>query len=321
MKFRKILSILMIIFLFNACTSFLNPKEMSTNDNYGSTSEENEGMIPSFTNDELDQSNKNITGTPNEKLIQNIGLELETKEYTKTVTDIEALVKSLNGYIQSAYVPRPRSDVEFNNLEANLTVMIPTSSIEDFILKAGATSNIVNERREVYNVTDAYRDTESRIITLKAKELRLLELLQQSGSLADLLLIETELSNTRYEIERLESSIQDYDTRIKYTQFTLTIREVYEYSPSEQASLWERIVEGFANNAQIFLRTLESVFIFVVTALPFMLIQIFLWCLPLFIIFFIYRKLSKKHNFKNWFTRKVTPEIKFEDKKDSVEDN
>jgi len=314
MKFRKILMIVLIVFLFNACSSFSNPKETSTDDNYGNTTEESEGMIPSFTNDGIDQTNKDTTGSPNEKLIQNIGLELETKEYTRTVNDIEALVKSLSGYIQSSYVPRPRNDVEFNNLEANLTVMIPTSSIEDFILKAGATSNIVNERREVYNVTDVYRDTESRITTLKAKEIRLLELLQQSGSLSDLLMIETELSNTRYEIERLESSIQDYDTRIQYTQFNLIIREVYEFSPSDQASLWERIVEGFSSNAQSFIRTLETGFVYIVTTLPFLIIQLLLWCSPLLIAFLIYRRLSKKHNFRNWFNQKISPINKDEKK-------
>lgn len=320
MKFKKILMIVLIAILFNACSSLSNPKDTNTDDNYGNTTEESEGMVPSFTNDEIDQANKDNTGSPNEKLIQNIGLELETKEYTKTVNDIETLVKSLNGYIQNSYVPRPRNDVEFNNLEASLSVMIPTSSIEDFILKAGATSNIVNERREAYNVTEVYRDTESRITTLKAKELRLLELLQQSGSLTDLLLIETELSNTRYEIERLESSIRDFDTRIQYTQFNLTIREVYEFSPSDEASLWERIVEGFSSNAQSFLRTLETGFIFIVTTLPFLIIQLILWSFPLFIIYFIYHKMSKKHILKNWINRKVNSEIKHEDKKDTTND-
>lgn len=316
MKLRKILTIIMITLLFSACSTFSNPKETSSNDNYGNTTEESEGMVPSFTNDEMDQSNKGITGLPGEKLIQTIGLELETKQYASTVDEIEALVKSLNGYIQSSYIPRPRNDVEFNNLEATLTVMIPTSSIEDFILKTGKTSNIVNERREAYNVTDIYRDTESRITTLKAKEIRLLELLQKSGSLSDLLMIETELSNTRYEIEQLQSSIKDFDTRIQYTQFNLTIREVYEFSPSDQASLWERIVEGFSSNAQSFIRTLETGFIFIVTTLPFLFIQLILWCLPLLIIYFIYRKLSKKQTFINWINRKFKPENKDVEKKE-----
>lgn len=305
MKFRKILLSLLLVFLFSACSSFLSPKEESTNDQSGTVTEGSEGMIPSFTNEEPAISDKSNSGSSNEKLIQNIGLEIETKEYSKTLSDIEALVKSLNGYILSSYVPRPKTDNEFSNLEANLTVMIPTVSIDDFILKTGQSSNIVSERREAYNVTDSYRDTESRITTLKAKEVRLLELLNQSGSLSDLLMIENELSNTRYEIERLESTILDYDKRIQFTQFNLIIREVYEYSPTDEASLWEKIVEGFSNNAQNFLRTLETGFVFIITTLPFILIQFILWCLPLLLVYFIYRKVSKNKNGLTWFKHKI----------------
>lgn len=319
MKLRKIISILLIVLLFSACSSFSNPKETSSNDNYGNVSEESEGMQPSFTN-EGEFINKDGTESPSEKLIQTIGLELETKQYTETIKEIEALVKSLNGYVQSSYVPRPRNESEFSNLEANLTVMIPTTSIEDFILKAGTTSKIVNERREVYNVTDVYRDTAARILTLQAKELRLLELLKQSGSLSDLLLIENELSNTRYEIERLESSIQDYDKRIQYTQFNLTIREVYEYSPSERASLWERIVEEFTSNAQGLLRALESGFIFIISTLPFLLVELALWFIPILILYLIYRKVSKKRNMKLWFKHKVKTDSKNEDKQEASND-
>jgi len=314
MKFRKIIIIILFVLLISACSSFTSPKEESSTDNSGAVTEGSEGMVPSYTNDEMDQS-KNLIETPNEKLIQNIGLEIETKQYTTTVSEIEALVRSLNGYIQNSYIPRPKTENEFSNLEASLTVMIPTVSIDDFILKAGKTSNIVSERREVYNVTDSYRDTESRINTLKAKELRLLELLKQSGSLSDLLTIENELSNTRYEIERLESTILDYDKRIQYTQFNLIIREVYEYSPSEKASLWERIVEGFTSNAQSFIRTLETGFIFIVTTLPFILIQIILWSLPLLIVYFIYRKVSKKR-FLPWFKQKMVKVEKQDDHKE-----
>lgn len=305
MKFRKITLLLLIVLLFSACSSFSSPKEIDSTFDSGSVPEQNEGMEPSFAKDGFGTSDIEHTSLSNEKLIQTIGLELETKEYTKTVEEIEALVKSLNGYIQNSYVPLPRNESEFSNLVASLTVMIPTTSIEDFILKAGTSSNIVSERREVYNVTDVYRDTQARIVTLQAKELRLLDLLKQSGSLSDLLLIESELSNTRYEIERLESSIQDYDKRIAYTQFNLSIREVYEYSPSERAGLWERIVEEFTSNAQGFLRALESGFIFIVSTLPFIFVELALWLLPLLILYFIYRKVSKKRNLKQWFSRKL----------------
>ncbi len=316
MKFKKITVLLLIVLLFSACSSFSSPKESDSTINSGSVSEQYEGLEPSITKDGFGTSDLEQTSLSNEKLIQTIGLELETKEYTKTVEAIEALVKSLNGYIQNSYVPLPRNESEFSNLVASLSVMIPTAHIEDFILKAGTSSNIVSERREVYNVTDVYRDTQARIVTLEAKELRLLELLKQSGSLSDLLLIETELSNTRYEIERLESSIQDYDKDIAYTQFNLSIREVFEYSPSERAGLWERIVEEFTGNAQGFLRALESGFIFIVSTLPFLFVELALWFLPLLVIYFIYRKISKKRNVKQWFKRNIKSENKTDEGSD-----
>ena len=309
MKFRKILLFILLISLLSSCSSFLSPSEESSNDQSGEMSE---GMVPSYTDDEQGIS-KDVTNiSSDEKLIQTIGLEIETKQYTTTISDIEALVKSLGGYIQSSYIPRPKAEVEFSNLQANLVVMIPTKSIEDFILEAGKSSNIVSESREAYNVTDSYRDTEARITTLKAKELRLLELLNQSGSLSDLLMIENELSNTRYEIERLESTILDYDKRIEYTQFNLSVREVYEYSPSDEASLWEKIVEGFSSNAQNFLRSLETGFVFIVTTLPFILIQFILWCLPVAFIYFIFKKFSKNKSFNLFkkFIKKDNPEKK-----------
>ncbi|NTW91090.1 MAG: DUF4349 domain-containing protein, partial [Erysipelotrichaceae bacterium] len=102
---------------------------------------------------------------------------------------------------------------------------------------------------------------------------------------------------------------------IQYTQFNLIIREVYEYSPSDEASLWERIVEGFTNNAQSFIRTLETGFIFIVTTLPFLLIQLILWCIPLIIVYFIYRKVSKK-KFLPWFKQKMIKVEKQDDHKE-----
>lgn len=315
MKQSKKIWIMLLIFLLTACSSFSSSKETDAMENSGAVSEQSGGMEPSFTNDKFGENHQENSSLFNEKLIQTIGLELETKDYTKTVDEIEALVKTLNGYIQSSYIPLPRNNVEFSNLIANLTVMIPTSSIEDFILKAGTASKIVSERREVYNVTDVYRDTEARILTLQAKELRLLELLKQSGSLSDLLMIENELSNTRYEIERLESSIQDYDKRIAYTQFNLNIREVYEYSPSERAGLWQRIVEAFSKNAQDFIRSLENGFVFILSTIPFLLVKTVLWILPLILVYFIYRRIAKKRDLLKRFMHKIKAD-KTEEKND-----
>lgn len=301
MKRIKIVLLLMMMLFISACSSLSSPDASDVNDRSGSS----EGMMPSFGDNDFEGISQENEETSSEKLIQTIGLEIETKQYIETIENIEGLIKRLNGYILSSYVPQPRTTNEYSNLVASFTLMIPTAKIDAFILETGEFSNVVSERREAQNVTAQYRDTEARIATLRAKELRLLELLSQSGSLSDLLLVETELSNTRYEIERLESSIKDFDTRIQYTQFYLTIREVYEFTPSDRASLWERITEEFRVNAQNFLRILESSFIFVVTTLPFILLQLLLWFIPVGLIYLLVRRLKQF----SWIKR-LTEEFK-----------
>jgi hypothetical protein len=298
MKPLKRIVLILSLLMITACSSFTSSESPILNDRPGSSEDSSEGMMPSFGDADFKGSSQDSDASA-EKLIQQIGLEIETKFYAQTISDIEKLIANLGGYIQSSYVPQPRVNTEFNNLVASFTLMIPTSKIDAFILQTGEISNVVSERREAFNVTTAYRDTEARIVNLKAKETRLLELLQQTGSLSDLLMVENELSNTRYEIERLESSIRDFDARIQFTQFNLTIREVYEFTPNERGSLWDRVVEAFRVNAQRFVYVLETSFIFVVSELPFILLQLLLWILPLGLLYGLMRWLNRWSWFKN----------------------
>lgn len=240
---------------------------------------------PSLSNDDFKLTKEN-------KVIHTIGLELETKDYSNTLSKIEALTHSLNGYVQNSTIPRNREDEKYSDLVAYYTLMIPTENIDKFIISAGEVSNIVNESRNAMNVTESYFDTEARISSLKTKETRLLELLKQSGTLADLLQIETELSNTRYEIEMHEATLRNYDNRIAYTQFNVTVREVYTYTPAKRDGVWDRIVDDFASNWQRLVWSAENIFIFSVSTLPFMLLQLLIIVIPICILILLYQKLS-----------------------------
>ena len=188
-------------------------------------------------------------------------------------------------------IPRNPTGEKYASLNATYNLMIPTDKITDFVQKVGEFTNIVKESRNATNITDAYVDTEARIATLKAKEVRLKELLKQSGNLSDLLQIETELSNTRYNIEAMERQLQSYDTQIQYTQVNVSIMEVYTYTPDRQSvSLWDRIVDEFKNNWKNFGWYMSSALVFVVSELPFILLQLVLALIPIYLLYAIFHK-------------------------------
>lgn len=292
MKIKTLIILVFIVLFLTSCSSTSTQEPA----NAGEESTSSEGVYPSFTKDDALGLSETTNVTSETKLIQTIGLELETKQYTQTISDLEALTKQLGGYIQSSYIPLPKENVEYSNLTAYLSLMVPTTKIDEFILATSETSSITNESREASNVTDVYSDTEAHISNLQVKEARLIELLKQSGTLSDLLMIETELSNTRFEIERLQSVLKNYDTRIEYTQFNITIYEVYEYTPTDSASIWDRIVEEFSYNIQNLTRSLESAFIFIISTLPFLILT---YLLPILVVYLIYKKYNKKNPLKS----------------------
>lgn len=97
------------------------------------------------------------------------------------------------------------------------------------------------------NVTDEYYDIEARLKSLRTQEERLLALLEQSGSLEDIVQLEQALSDVTYEIEKLTGTLRNYDSLIEYMTVTIDLREVTRETEVTQApvTLGERIAAQF----------------------------------------------------------------------------
>ena len=287
MKLKGIIALFLMGMLLIGCSS---SKQSNPKMQYDKT-ESNSSGIAAEDSKNSDNENMYALSGADQKIIHSLNLQLETKDYTTTIQSIENLTASLRGYIQTSDIPRNPEGEKYSGLLARFTLMIPTTKIEDFITSTSDFSNIVKESRNAQNITDEYHDTASRLTTLKTKQTRLLELLKKSGTLSDLLQIESELSNTRFEIERLETQMKSYDTRIQYTQFDIIVQEVYTYTPKiENTSIWQRIVDEFGRNWKVFSYNIAEFFVFAISGLPFLLFQLAIVIIPLFILYKFFTK-------------------------------
>ena len=268
------------------------------------------GIDSDFFYDYRDYAKEDSGGTVEEKLITSIRLEMETKEYEQTISALEKSVLDMGGYIQSSNVPKHASNVKNSGLTANFHFMVPTSKIEEFLNMTEGLGSVTNINRNVENVTDVYLDTEAHINNLELKEQRLIELLNESGSLSELLQIEDKLSSTRYEIERYKSAIQNYDKRIDYTEIRVTVREVYIYTPKTQnQTIWERISSEFNNSLGNFKTAMEDLFVWTAGVLPFIIIRVLIFLLPFGIIFMVIKKIRRRFKKKSRKEANSTQEV------------
>ena len=87
------------------------------------------------------------------------------------------------------------------------------------------------------NITEAYYDTDSRLKTAQIKLERLQNLLANADNMADIITIESAISETEYEIESLSGTLRHYAALVGYATIYMTLSETYKLSENSAAPL------------------------------------------------------------------------------------
>lgn len=202
------------------------------------------------------------------KVIKTAEVELETKNYTKAIDGILSSVKEKGGYIQSS---KSYGSADDNTRGAYYVIRMPKDYFDEFLSNVGNLGKIISSSTAGENISTQYYDTEAHLKALQVQEQRLLELLKKSGSLKDILDIENQLSNVRYQIESMTSSLKNWDNQVDYTTININIREVKELT-SKPVSLGEKIKKTFSDSVKS-LGSLFKAIILVITAIvPYLII-------------------------------------------------
>ena len=196
-----------------------------------------------------DGSTPSGSENPNQKLVYTASLTIESSEFEKAVSDMNALIEDCNGYISSSNkVGVQASNAGMAGMRSiSLTVRIPSDKFDDFLNNSERVGNILAQKTNVDDISDKYYDSEAHLKTLKVKEERLLDLLGKTTNLSSVIELEKALSDTRYEIEKLTGTLRKWDGQIQYSTFTVKINEVTEITPmsAPPKTVGERIKSRF----------------------------------------------------------------------------
>lgn len=186
------------------------------------------------------------------KLIKTVNISAETEAFDALIPELQGQVEALGGYIENISVYDIDSYYVESRLEkqrgADITARVPKEKLDGFLAQVGEQTNVTSRSESVEDVTLQYVDLESHKKALLLEQERLMELLQEAESVEDTIAIEGRLSEVRYQLESMESQLRTYDNRIDYSTVYLFIREVRNYSPSENASVGQRIADGFVKS-------------------------------------------------------------------------
>ena len=206
------------------------------------------------------------------KLIRTITIEAETKDLDALLTDLDAQLATLGGYVQSKQVRG--SATSGNRRYASLVLRIPADKLDQFVNHVSGATNILSNSETTEDVTLKFIATESRIAALEAEEARVMELIGKAENLNELLTLESKLSSIRQELEEVKSQLKLYENLIDYGTVYLSISEEKEYTvvEEEEPTVWERISTGFVKSLKGVGTIITELFVFFVVASPYLAI-------------------------------------------------
>ncbi len=206
------------------------------------------------------------------KWIITVHMSAETDDLDALSAALEEKIAQMNGFVedQSVYNGSAYSNRRYRS--ASMTVRVPAELVDQFTEEVAGISNVVDKQKTLEDVTLRYVATEGRVKALETEEARLLELLSQAETMADLLEIEKRLTDVRYELENHASQLRLYDNQIDYATIYLNIKEVQEYTPVEDPTLWERITDGFGDSISDLGESLQDLLVFAIMAAPFVVV-------------------------------------------------
>ena len=210
----------------------------------------------------------------NQKIIITRNLEAQTEEMDPLLASINQKINQLGGYIEAQNIYNGSAYASYRYRYANLTIRIPADKLDQFISHVAENSNVVSESTTTENITLSYVAVESRISVLEAERDRLLEFMEQTENMEDLLLIEERLTEVVAELEKVTAQLRTYDNLVTYSTVNLYLEEVVEYTEVEEEpeTVWERIASGFSKSIKNVGNGLVDFFVWVVVALPYLIL-------------------------------------------------
>ncbi|MCL1917836.1 MAG: DUF4349 domain-containing protein [Peptococcaceae bacterium] len=172
----------------------------------------NEAPVPAQDIESADNVDTNM----GKKIVYTAWATLEVDDVAHSIKNIEAETLSIGGYVA-------QSEYWGNGTKATIVLKIPIHKYTEFKDGLEAWGNVEELTQSSEDIGLQYYDTEARLKSLEAQEQRYLGILNEAGTVEQILNVEKALSDVRTRIESLKGQLRYWDNQVDYSQLTLTL--------------------------------------------------------------------------------------------------
>lgn len=255
---------------------------------YMKKSEMDDRQVESISSDTSDTSD---IGS-GQKIIKNVSLRIETKDFFTSAAGLEQILKENDGYVESSSVSGGGHSSQ--KYGGEYTFRVPSENLDNFLEKVKSSYSVISENISTDDVSSRYYDTQARLETLRIQQQRLNELIAEAKKLEDIITLNQALTDVEYEIEALAGNLKGWDFQVDYSRVNISMTELTERETGKTpVTFGEEIGSAWQNSLSAIKSIGKGIIIVFVFLVPFLLIAA---CVLLFTLLVVkrVRKRTKK---------------------------
>lgn len=160
--------------------------------------------------------------------------------------DAVSLVASLDGRIDSRSQQAGSDDQQASS---QLTIRVPADSVDEAVDGLRELGDVESVSISTSDVTLQVRDLDAQISALEASVDRLLDLVGSAATTADLIELETAISDRQGQLDSLKSQKQYLSDQIDYSTLTLDLQQKGALPSAVPGDFWSGLAAGWASLA------------------------------------------------------------------------
>ena len=208
-----------------------------------------------------------------DKIIENAYLTYETTNFESALDYVNEQVNAFEGLVEHSN----RGQAPYSSQSGDyiyMTIRIPQEQLHPFINSLDTFDQLYILSQEVgrQDVTQSYRDNETRIAVLEEEEAVLRELMQDQGTLEELLQIRRRLTEVISEREIFENQNQSYDEQVAYSTVELSLQQTDRASSQDLTGFWDRFTNAIVDSFYSFISVIQNLLISLVYFIPFLVV-------------------------------------------------
>lgn len=270
------------------------PSQAAAKGDYGGTGELDNSGAPSekeggsAENQSVSDSATAVTGTGSSnlevsnpilserKIIRNANVSVEVEDFDKAYGKIKSFISAF-GFIQESSIKKDKIYVDSKEkliTSGTIIIRVEKDKFESVLTDVKGLGTLMDENIRSDDVTDKFFDTESMLRLLKYEQSRLEEYLLKITDPDVIFKTQSRLTEIRHEIEKLTGTLKKWTDLVELSTITINLyekRPTAEPNPAGQ-SYWGRLSGSFVDSMKGVINFCGNLLIFIVQALPVILL-------------------------------------------------